>query len=175
MRRGVFVSLRSHCGRYVLLFSVSVRPERLWPVGSGSAHRWEAPGLRRSLHGVPQPIPDPAGLRRPPADHCQVRTEKRTTTRGVLYTVFRLLPAIGSPCVCFYQLHICLRFSVRVNNTDVFHVDKRFWTSFRSRPRFPASGPRERAFHSATVIGNYMVVYGERGGERATTSQSKGG
>lgn len=50
------------------------------------------------------------------------------------------------------------RFSVRVNNTDVFHVDRRFWTSFRSR--FPATGPRERAFHSATVIGNYMVVYG---------------
>ncbi|KPP71082.1 Multiple epidermal growth factor-like domains protein 8-like, partial [Scleropages formosus] len=50
------------------------------------------------------------------------------------------------------------RFSVRVNSTDIFHVDKRFWTSFRSR--FPASGPRERAFHSATVIGNYMVVYG---------------
>ena len=51
------------------------------------------------------------------------------------------------------------RFSVRVNNTDVFHVDRRFWTSFRSR--FPATGPRERAFHTATVIGNYMVVYGE--------------
>lgn len=48
---------------------------------------------------------------------------------------------------------------MRVNNTDVFHVDRRFWTSFRSR--FPATGPRERAFHSATVIGNYMVVYGE--------------
>lgn len=56
---------------------------------------------------------------------------------------------------CFYR-----RFSVRVNNTDVFHVDKRFWTSFRSR--FPATGPRERAFHSATIIGNYMVVYGEQ-------------
>lgn len=53
---------------------------------------------------------------------------------------------------------VLLRFSVRVNNTDVFHVDRRFWTSFRSR--FPATGPRERAFHSATVIGNYMVVYG---------------
>ncbi|KAK2844814.1 hypothetical protein Q5P01_011473 [Channa striata] len=50
------------------------------------------------------------------------------------------------------------RFSVRVNNTEMFHVDRRFWTSLRSR--FPATGPRERAFHSATVIGNYMVVYG---------------
>uniref|UniRef100_A0AAV2MAJ1 Uncharacterized protein n=1 Tax=Knipowitschia caucasica TaxID=637954 RepID=A0AAV2MAJ1_KNICA len=50
------------------------------------------------------------------------------------------------------------RFSVRVNNTDMFHVDRRFWTALRSR--FPTTGPRERAFHSATVIGNYMVVYG---------------
>ncbi|XP_074538910.1 multiple epidermal growth factor-like domains protein 8 isoform X3 [Halichoeres trimaculatus] len=50
------------------------------------------------------------------------------------------------------------RFSVRVNNSDVFHVDRRFWTSFHSG--FPATGPRERAFHTATVIGNYMVVYG---------------
>lgn len=57
-----------------------------------------------------------------------------------------------------HLIPVLLRFSVRVNNTDVFHVDRRFWTSFRSR--FPATGPRERAFHSATVIGNYMVVYG---------------
>lgn len=57
-----------------------------------------------------------------------------------------------------HLISVLLRFSVRVNNTDVFHVDRRFWTSFRSR--FPATGPRERAFHSATVIGNYMVVYG---------------
>ncbi|XP_041081633.1 multiple epidermal growth factor-like domains protein 8 [Polyodon spathula] len=50
------------------------------------------------------------------------------------------------------------RFSVRVNTTDSFHVDQRYWTTFRSR--YPTSGPRERAFHSATVIGDYMVVYG---------------
>uniref|UniRef100_W5L7W2 Multiple EGF like domains 8 n=1 Tax=Astyanax mexicanus TaxID=7994 RepID=W5L7W2_ASTMX len=50
------------------------------------------------------------------------------------------------------------RFSVRVNSTDIFQVDKRYWTSLRSR--FPANGPRERAFHSASIIGNYMVVYG---------------
>ncbi|XP_076135995.1 multiple epidermal growth factor-like domains protein 8 [Alosa pseudoharengus] len=50
------------------------------------------------------------------------------------------------------------RFSQRVNSTDAFHVDQRFWTNFRSR--FTAHGPRERAFHSATIIGNYMVVYG---------------
>uniref|UniRef100_H3A6Q1 Multiple EGF like domains 8 n=1 Tax=Latimeria chalumnae TaxID=7897 RepID=H3A6Q1_LATCH len=50
------------------------------------------------------------------------------------------------------------RFSMRVNTTDAFHVDLRYWTTFRSKQ--PQSGPRERAFHSATVIGNYMVVYG---------------
>lgn len=65
-----------------------------------------------------------------------------------------------SQIICLLPVSLSpLRFSVRVNSTDVFHVDRRFWTSFRSR--FPATGPRERAFHSATVIGNYMVVYGE--------------
>lgn len=60
---------------------------------------------------------------------------------------------------CLYFFYLFYRFSVRVNSTDIFHVDKRFWTSLRSR--YPANGPRERAFHSATIIGNYMVVYGE--------------
>ncbi|KAM8927354.1 multiple epidermal growth factor-like domains protein 8 [Pelodytes ibericus] len=50
------------------------------------------------------------------------------------------------------------RFSMRVNTTDLFHVDLNYWTSLKSRDG--SHGPRERAFHSATVIGNYMVVYG---------------
>ncbi|KAE8593599.1 hypothetical protein XENTR_v10019212 [Xenopus tropicalis] len=50
------------------------------------------------------------------------------------------------------------RFSVRVNTTDLFHVDLNYWTTLR--PRDGNRGPRERAFHSATVIGNYMVIYG---------------
>ncbi|XP_064359618.1 multiple epidermal growth factor-like domains protein 8 isoform X1 [Dromaius novaehollandiae] len=50
------------------------------------------------------------------------------------------------------------RFSMRVNTTDLFHVDLRHWTTLRARDA--ARGPRERAFHSATVIGDYMVVYG---------------
>lgn len=54
---------------------------------------------------------------------------------------------------------ISSRFSVRVNSTDIYHVDRRVWTSLRSR--YPAHGPRERAFHSATIIGNYMVVFGK--------------
>ncbi|XP_054667296.1 multiple epidermal growth factor-like domains protein 8, partial [Grus americana] len=50
------------------------------------------------------------------------------------------------------------RFSMRVNTTDLFHVDLRHWTTLRARDG--AHGPRERAFHTATVIGDYMVVYG---------------
>ncbi|GAB0200402.1 multiple epidermal growth factor-like domains protein 8 [Grus japonensis] len=47
---------------------------------------------------------------------------------------------------------------MRVNTTDLFHVDLRHWTTLRARDG--AHGPRERAFHTATVIGDYMVVYG---------------
>uniref|UniRef100_A0A7N4V4Y0 Multiple EGF like domains 8 n=1 Tax=Sarcophilus harrisii TaxID=9305 RepID=A0A7N4V4Y0_SARHA len=50
------------------------------------------------------------------------------------------------------------RFSVRVNSTELFHVDLRVWTSLRGRDG--QRGPRERAFHTASVLGNYMVVYG---------------
>ncbi|XP_054855201.1 multiple epidermal growth factor-like domains protein 8 isoform X1 [Eublepharis macularius] len=50
------------------------------------------------------------------------------------------------------------RFSVRVNTADLFHVDLRYWSTLHTKDS--QRGPRERAFHSATVIGNYMVVYG---------------
>uniref|UniRef100_A0A6I8P4P7 Multiple EGF like domains 8 n=1 Tax=Ornithorhynchus anatinus TaxID=9258 RepID=A0A6I8P4P7_ORNAN len=50
------------------------------------------------------------------------------------------------------------RFSVRVNSTELFHVDLRVWSSLRGRDG--QRGPRERAFHTASVLGNYMVVYG---------------
>ncbi|XP_078507442.1 multiple epidermal growth factor-like domains protein 8 isoform X2 [Lissotriton helveticus] len=50
------------------------------------------------------------------------------------------------------------RFSMRVNTTDIFHVDLHYWTTLKSKDG--NSGPRERAFHSATVIGSYMVVFG---------------
>ncbi|XP_023801492.1 multiple epidermal growth factor-like domains protein 8, partial [Cyanistes caeruleus] len=55
------------------------------------------------------------------------------------------------------------RFSVRVNSSDLFHLDRRHWSSLRSRGEFGGwaqQGPRERAFHSASLIGNYMVVFG---------------
>ncbi|GCC17238.1 hypothetical protein chiPu_0021508 [Chiloscyllium punctatum] len=50
------------------------------------------------------------------------------------------------------------RFSFRTNTTNIFHVDERYWTELRSTPS--PSSPRERAFHTATIVGNYMVVYG---------------
>ncbi|XP_067832979.1 multiple epidermal growth factor-like domains protein 8 [Heptranchias perlo] len=53
---------------------------------------------------------------------------------------------------------VSARFSYRTNTTDAFHIDLRYWTNFKS-DQSPNS-PRERAFHSATIIGNYMVVYG---------------
>lgn len=58
-------------------------------------------------------------------------------------------PGLSLPC----------RFSVRVNSTDLFHVDRRVWTTLKGRDGL--QGPRERAFHTASVLGNYMVVYGE--------------
>uniref|UniRef100_A0A8C8VJG7 Multiple EGF like domains 8 n=1 Tax=Pelusios castaneus TaxID=367368 RepID=A0A8C8VJG7_9SAUR len=50
------------------------------------------------------------------------------------------------------------RFSVRVNSTDLFHVDLRHWSLLRGRD--PQDGPCERVFHSASLVGDYMVVYG---------------
>uniref|UniRef100_A0A2I3HUT4 Multiple epidermal growth factor-like domains protein 8 n=1 Tax=Nomascus leucogenys TaxID=61853 RepID=A0A2I3HUT4_NOMLE len=50
------------------------------------------------------------------------------------------------------------RFSVRVNSTELFHVDRHVWTTLKGRDGL--QGPRERAFHTASVLGNYMVVYG---------------
>lgn len=48
---------------------------------------------------------------------------------------------------------------MRVNSTELFHVDRRVWTTLKARDGL--QGPRERAFHTASVLGNYMVVYGE--------------
>ncbi|TFJ95830.1 NADH dehydrogenase [Platysternon megacephalum] len=52
-------------------------------------------------------------------------------------------------------------FSMRVNSSDLFHVDLRHWSPLRGRD--PQHGPRERAFHSASLLGSYMVVYGGQG------------
>lgn len=54
------------------------------------------------------------------------------------------------------------RFSKLSDRMFAFHIDERHWTELQY-PRTPlrdAYIPRERAFHTATVIGNYMIVFG---------------
>ncbi|XP_061416595.1 multiple epidermal growth factor-like domains protein 8 [Lethenteron reissneri] len=50
------------------------------------------------------------------------------------------------------------RFSNRVNSVHAYHVDRRYWAHL-GRDESP-SVPIERAFHSAVIMGTYMVVYG---------------
>uniref|UniRef100_S4R8P8 Multiple EGF-like-domains 8 n=1 Tax=Petromyzon marinus TaxID=7757 RepID=S4R8P8_PETMA len=50
------------------------------------------------------------------------------------------------------------RFSNRVNSVHAYHVDRRYWAHL-GRDGSP-SVPIERAFHSAVIMGTYMVVYG---------------
>lgn len=54
------------------------------------------------------------------------------------------------------------RFSKLSDRMFAFHIDERHWTEIQY-PRTPlrdAYIPRERAFHTSTVIGNYMIVFG---------------
>lgn len=54
------------------------------------------------------------------------------------------------------------RFSKLSDRMFAFHIHERHWTELQY-PRAPlrdAYIPRERAFHTATVIGNYMIVFG---------------
>lgn len=54
------------------------------------------------------------------------------------------------------------RFSKLSDRMFVFHLDDLHWTEIHY-PRMQlrdAYIPRERAFHTATVIGNYMIVFG---------------
>lgn len=71
---------RSHRGGHVFLVSVSVRPTRRWALGDRSAHWWKTPSHRWTLHGVPQPLQDAAGLRGTQTYHCQVDTSLDTVT-----------------------------------------------------------------------------------------------
>lgn len=71
---------RSHRGGHVFLVSVSVRSTRRWALGDRAAHWWKTPGHRWTLHGVPQPLQDAAGLRGTQAYHCQVNTSLDTVT-----------------------------------------------------------------------------------------------
>ncbi|XP_038062576.1 multiple epidermal growth factor-like domains protein 8 [Patiria miniata] len=49
------------------------------------------------------------------------------------------------------------RFSERSNEIYAFHVDERYWMKWSVDM---SGAPMGRAFHSANIIGNYMVIYG---------------
>ncbi|XP_067133716.1 multiple epidermal growth factor-like domains protein 8 [Centruroides vittatus] len=51
------------------------------------------------------------------------------------------------------------RFSRLSNQIHAFHVDKQYWTQI-AYPKSGTSIPLERAFHSAAVVGDYLVIYG---------------
>lgn len=51
------------------------------------------------------------------------------------------------------------RFSRLSNQIHAFHVDKQYWTQI-AYPKTGTSVPLERAFHSAAIVGDYLVIYG---------------
>lgn len=54
------------------------------------------------------------------------------------------------------------RFSKLSDRMFAFHLTERYWTEIQY-PRTPlrdAYIPRERAFHTSTIVGNYMIVFG---------------
>lgn len=52
------------------------------------------------------------------------------------------------------------RVSDRSNKLLAFHVDLQVWSELAVTPS-SGSVPRGRAFHSAVLVGDYMVIYGE--------------
>lgn len=78
-------------------------------------------------------------------------------------------PAVAGHSLLFHPPSRCLlvhgghrphsaRFSARSNSSFLFHLGGRHWAPLR--PREGASGPPPTAFHSATLLGGYMVTYG---------------
>lgn len=128
-------------------------------MGVGDALGRQGPCSSGPFYGVPPGFSHSRGVWWTSALYCPVRGGDReyrertkwgkfegSTRRIASWHILTLFPYV-------------LRFSVRVNTTDLFHVDLRYWSTLRAKDSH--RGPRERAFHSATVIGNYMVVYGE--------------
>ncbi|XP_033116770.1 multiple epidermal growth factor-like domains protein 8 [Anneissia japonica] len=50
-----------------------------------------------------------------------------------------------------------LKVTTRTNETYAFHIEKLYWMEWENSVK---RAPRERAFHTAVIMGNYMVVYG---------------
>jgi hypothetical protein len=52
------------------------------------------------------------------------------------------------------------RFGSHTNNLHVFHVENRIWSQIRFSDSEKSDVPSQRSFHSAVIMGNYMVIYG---------------
>lgn len=52
------------------------------------------------------------------------------------------------------------RFGSHTNNLHVFHVENRIWSQIRFTDSELSKVPSQRSFHSAVIMGNYMVIYG---------------
>ena len=54
------------------------------------------------------------------------------------------------------------RFPKRLSSLQTFHVDEQVWSDlqYSQSAQSDPSQPRDRAYHSANIMGNYMVVYG---------------
>lgn len=65
---------RPHTARPLFLWPLPVPPgpQQQGLLGAGGPSRWTAPSRHWPLHGVPRPLPYPAGPRRAPAFHCAV-------------------------------------------------------------------------------------------------------
>ena len=52
------------------------------------------------------------------------------------------------------------RFPKRTNTLHAYHVIENYWTEIGYNAVDPTEAPKDRAFHSAVIMGNYMVIYG---------------
>ncbi len=53
------------------------------------------------------------------------------------------------------------RFPKRMNTLHAFHVEERYWSQIQYEDlEDDPSQPKDRAFHTANIMGNYMVIYG---------------
>ena len=52
------------------------------------------------------------------------------------------------------------RFPKRTNTLHAYHVLENYWTEIGYNAVDTTEAPKDRAFHSAVIMGNYMVIYG---------------
>ncbi|XP_067662212.1 multiple epidermal growth factor-like domains protein 8 [Haliotis asinina] len=50
--------------------------------------------------------------------------------------------------------------SHRINQLHMFHIEDNYWSQIHNQEVNLSSIPGDRAFHSAVILGNYLVVYG---------------